>query len=197
MKNFDAMSVFTAFWVGLVLLESVLGVTLARTVFASDTTGDALLRGGALSLPLAVSGSIVAALIAESFHKLGQRTWIAVGLTILILGLLFVLLHDWVITGGTEVRLATAEAIDENGYYLTRHLWERCGPLALLLFPLLILTFVLDSLVLPFLPLFHLPFWGALAQLLLRVLGWLALGGGLGAGLSAGLLRLQRGTHQD
>ncbi len=197
MKNFGALSVFHAFWISLGLLWPVLGVTLARTVFASDTAGDALLRGGALSLPLAVAGSIIAALIAESFHELGQRTWIAVGLTILILGLLFVLLHDWVITGGTEVRLATAEAIDENGYHLTRQLWERWGPWSLLLFPLLILTLVLDSLVLPFLPLFHLPFWGALARLLLRVLGWLALGGGLGAGLSAGLLRLQLGTHKD
>ncbi|PKN47540.1 MAG: hypothetical protein CVU59_02505 [Deltaproteobacteria bacterium HGW-Deltaproteobacteria-17] len=183
------MSAFSGFWIGLVILAPVLGLTLACSVFGGEAPGEALLRGGGLALPLSVAGAIVTALVADRLPERGRRSWLTLGLTILLLALSFFLLRDWVIVGGTDVRLAATEAVAKNGFYVTRQLWEGYGAWSLLLLPVLILTLVLDSIVLVFLPLFHGPFWSALGLLLLRVLGWLALGGGLGAALTAWLVR--------
>jgi hypothetical protein len=189
MKFPGNVSAFSGFWIGFVILAPALGLTLAWSVFGGEAAGEALLHGGGLALPPSVAGAIVAALVADRLPERGRRSWLALGLTILLLAFSFVLLRDWVIVGGTDVRLAAAEAVDKNGFYLTRQLWENYGAWSLLLLPVLIFTLVLDSIVLVFLPLFHGPFWAAVGLLLLRVLGWLTLGGGLGAGLTAWLVR--------
>ncbi|MBU1069085.1 hypothetical protein KJ975_05885 [Myxococcota bacterium] len=197
MKLSGNVSAFSGFWIGLAVLAPVLGLTLAWSAFSAETPRDALLRGGALALPLSLAGATVVALMADFLPDRGRLSWLALCLTILILALSFVLLRNWVIIGGTDVRIAAADAMEKNGYYLTRQLWDSYGAWSLLLLPVLILTLVFDSIVLAFLPLFHLPFWGALGLLLLRLLSWLALGGGLAAALTAGLMRLRRCHRQD
>jgi len=197
MKLSGNVNAFSGFWIGLAILAPALGITLAWSVFAAETTSGSLLRGCALALPLALAGAIVTALVADFLPNRGRLSWLVLGLTILILVLSFVLLRNWVIVGGTDVRTAAADAVDKNGYYLTRQLWERYGAWSLLLLPVLILTLVFDSVVAFFLPLFHPPFWGALGLLGLRVLGWLAIGAGMSAALAAGLMRLRRRSRQD
>ncbi|PKN24753.1 MAG: hypothetical protein CVU65_10740 [Deltaproteobacteria bacterium HGW-Deltaproteobacteria-22] len=197
MKFSGNVSAFSGFWIGLAILAPVLGLTLGWSVFSSETPRDALLRGGALALPLSLAGAVVVALIADRLPERGRLSWLVLWLTILILALSFVLMRNWVIAGGSDVRIAAADAMDKNGYYLTRQLWDSYGAWSLLLLPVLILTLVLDSIVLAFLPLFHPPFWGALGLLLLRVMSWLAIGGGLSMALTAGLMHLWRRPRPD
>lgn len=144
----------------------------------------ALPLGCLLALPLALYSGIFLAFIGLWLRRHGPEAAIPVLAAALLVGVAFWVFQGWIGQGFQQVGQAAKDAWSEYAFSITSELWDEYGWASLLLFPVLIVTVVIDIVLLPFIPLIWPAFWGHLLLLLLRGQALLLGGAVVGCGVT-------------